>query len=168
MSPWEMVHIHTTAPRQLVLYISLSMAFGDFSSELSVSHSETFAADWETAPPPGTALVLTIILPLYATQDPSYMIEGKESRAWDSAQSGPTSLVWIGAFWALASPGSFVFSRSCLLSHLLLLQCPVSPCLECFCSLGVCNPVIVSGPACGPRPPLLSPSTPTRQCVKLS
>lgn len=40
-----MVHIPATAPWQLALYISLSVAFGDLSSELAVSHSETLTAD---------------------------------------------------------------------------------------------------------------------------
>lgn len=45
VSPREMVHIPATAPWQLALYISLSVAFGDLSSELAVSHSETVTAD---------------------------------------------------------------------------------------------------------------------------
>lgn len=40
-----MAHIPATAPWQLALYVSLSVAFGDLSSELVVSHSETLTAD---------------------------------------------------------------------------------------------------------------------------
>lgn len=43
VNPWEMVHLQTTVPWQSVLYISLNITFGDISSELSVSYSETFA-----------------------------------------------------------------------------------------------------------------------------
>lgn len=45
MNLWETDHIQTTAPWHLVWYTSPNMAFGDTSSELSVSRSETFAAD---------------------------------------------------------------------------------------------------------------------------
>lgn len=114
---WTHGRRFTITPQHLAdsFIFSLSMAFGDISSELNVSHTETFGGDW--GPPLRTALSPTIFLPLHATWDLSYMIEGKVSAR------GP-------------SPGSSCAWSSRSVCHYTFNWSVVEACLACiFCHL---------------------------------